>query len=622
MNNMLLLLEQAVKKGLLRPIDVQFAKLLNNKFGNPALLLAASYVSFITNNGHVCLPLNDLSEEKLFDGYHRKLAQEIWKVAGKPKNWYEHLIGWSAISDGSVTTPLVFSNQKLYLHRLWDSEGKVVDFFSNYNINNNKYYDILSIRKILKRLFNKKSDNWQKIAIAVSLTRKISIISGGPGTGKTTTIAKLIASIILLNKNRLRIQLVAPTGKAATHMTESFGKILQSLMISDKEFMYFPNKAITLHSLLGMQLDTYRCLYNANNKLHIDVLIIDEASMIDVFMMSKLIVALPDHAHVILIGDRYQLASIESGSVFADICSYSDTKYSIERAKELSFITDSFVRGANSSYESFNIQDNISLLKKSYRFSVKSGIRYLASAVNKGNIYQAKKILYAKFNDIKYQAINDIESYISMIDQIIENYYPFIHLLIHSKTEIEKIISVFNNYQCLCALREGPFGVYGLTQNIERRLIKLNYIVYFENKTWYLGRPIIIMRNDNTLKLFNGDVGITFQDEKGEPKVFFSLSDGSIISVYPSRLPLHETSWAITVHKSQGSEFNHVSLVMPNQYLPILTRELIYTAITRARNKLSLYSNIDIFQQSIKSPTNRYSGLIERLSKNKNIKQP
>jgi exodeoxyribonuclease V alpha subunit len=176
------------------------------------------------------------------------------------------------------------------------------------------------------------------------------------------------------------------------------------------------------------------------------------------------------------------------------------------------------------------------------------------------------------------------------------------------------VIAAFGRYQLLCALRDGPFGVQGLNQRIEQRLMQLQRIRRpGMGSRWYEGRPVMITRNDSALGLFNGDIGMTMRDEEGNLKVFFPLPDGSIKAIQPSRLPSHETAWAMTVHKSQGSEFDHTALVMPTQFLPVLTRELVYTAITRARRQLTIYSEPGVFQRAVQLQTQRRSGLVERL---------
>ncbi|KAA5956074.1 exodeoxyribonuclease V subunit alpha [Pantoea sp. VH_24] len=449
-------------------------------------------------------------------------------------------------------------------------------------------------------------------AAAVALTRKTAVISGGPGTGKTTTVAKLLAAMIRLNPGALRIQLAAPTGKAAARLTESLGRALQDLAVSDEERRRFPAEATTLHRLLGAQPDTQRLRYHAGNPLHLDVLVVDEASMVDLSMMAKLIAALPAHARVVFLGDRDQLASVEAGAVLGDICRCTESGYSLARAEQLALLTGCTLQGSDDRQAPV-VRDSICLLQKSYRFDASSGIGQLAKAINRGDAEQVRAVFAAAHDDVSYQTLNSAEAYQVMLDEVAQGYQPFLQL-IRQQAEPAEVIAAFGRYQLLCALRDGPFGVQGLNQRIEQRLMQLQRIRRPGiGSRWYAGRPVMITRNDSALGLFNGDIGITLRDEEGNLKVFFPLPDGSIKAIQPSRLPSHETAWVMTVHKSQGSEFDHTALVMPTQFLPVLTRELVYTAITRARKQLTIYSEPGVFQRAVQLQTQRRSGLVERL---------
>lgn len=610
MNEMLSLLLQAAEKRLLRPLDIQFARLIAPE-SQPALLLAAACVSAEAGEGHVCLPLSNLCEANLFAGRQPALAQAIWQAAGAPDDWPARLADWPAVSDGSRVTPLVLSHQRLYLHRLWQSEGRVADFFAAQEVKN--AFDIQAAGEVLNTLFGDQPEDWQKIAAAVALTRKTAVISGGPGTGKTTTVAKLLAALIRLHPGALRIQLAAPTGKAAARLTESLGKALQDLAVSDEERRRFPAEATTLHRLLGAQPDTQRMRYHTGNPLHLDVLVVDEASMVDLPMMAKLIAALPGHARVIFLGDRDQLASVEAGAVLGDICRCTEGGYSLARAEQLARLTGCALEGSEDA-QAPSVRDSICLLQKSYRFDATSGIGQLAKAINRGDAAQVNTLFTSACADVSYQTLNSAEAYQTMLDEVAQGYQPFLQL-IREQAPPAEVIAAFGRYQLLCALREGPFGVQGLNQRIEQRLMQLQRIRRpGVGSRWYAGRPVMISRNDSALGLFNGDIGITLRDEEGNLRVFFPLPDGSIKAIQPSRLPSHETAWVMTVHKSQGSEFDHTALVMPTQFLPVLTRELVYTAITRARRQLTIYSERGVFQRAVQQQTQRRSGLVERLA--------
>ncbi|MXP59147.1 exodeoxyribonuclease V subunit alpha [Pantoea sp. Taur] len=612
MSGITALLQQAVELRLLRSLDVQFALLLADDT-QPARLLAAACLSAEAGEGHVCLPLSQLSREGLFNGRHPELAQAIWLAAGEPQDWTQILAGWPALSNSNndQAAPIVLTEGRLYLHRLWHHEGQVARFFQAQSAP--QAFPDGEVRAVLDNLFGTEPDDWQKIAAAVALTQKTAVISGGPGTGKTTTVAKLLAALIRLSQGALRIQLAAPTGKAAARLTESLGKALQKLPVSDTERQRFPAEAATLHRLLGAQPETQRLRYHAGNLLHLDVLVVDEASMVDLGMMANLIAALPPQARVIFLGDRDQLASVEAGAVLGDICRCAEAGYSVARAAQLSALTGCQVEGHDDD-SAPAVRDAICLLRKSYRFDANSGIGKLAAAVNAGEPKAVDAAFNAGFSDISRQPLNDGEAYQAMLNAIAEGYRPFLRL-VSQRAQPAEILHAFGHYQLLCALREGPFGVQGLNQRIEQKLMQMQLIRRpLGGSRWYQGRPVMVTRNDSALGLFNGDIGITLFDDEGLLKVFFPLPDGSIKAVQPSRLPAHDTAWSMTVHKSQGSEFDHTALVMPAQFLPVLTRELIYTAITRARKQLTLYSDEGVFRRAVQLRTQRRSGLLDRLS--------
>ncbi|EFG5624163.1 exodeoxyribonuclease V subunit alpha, partial [Escherichia coli] len=405
---------------------------------------------------------------------------------------------------------------------------------------------------------------------------------------------------------RCRIRLAAPTGKAAARLTESLGKALRQLPLTDEQKKRIPEDASTLHRLLGAQPGSQRLRHHAGNPLHLDVLVVDEASMIDLPMMSRLIDALPDHARVIFLGDRDQLASVEAGAVLGDICAYANAGFTAERAGQLSRLTGTHVP-AGTGTEAASLRDSLCLLQKSYRFGSDSGIGQLAAAINRGDKTAVKTVFQQDFTDIEKRLLQSGEDYIAMLEEALAGYGRYLDLL-QARAEPDLIIQAFNEYQLLCALREGPFGVAGLNERIEQFMQQKRKIHRHPHSRWYEGRPVMIARNDSALGLFNGDIGIALDRGQGT-RVWFAMPDGNIKSVQPSRLPEHETTWAMTVHKSQGSEFDHAALILPSQRTPVVTRELVYTAVTRARRRLSLYADERILSAAIATRTERRSGL-------------
>src|SRR5471030_28091 len=621
-----LLYEQAQNSGVLRALDVQFARMTAadtvDGQDHAALMLAAACLSAEAGSGHVCLHLEQLQPDILFDGRFPTLASALWQSAGEPdtEGWLALLGQHPSVSDGTRPAPLVLNEHRLYLQRMWQSEGEVAAFFNTgQSVDSSLRVDENRLREILDSLFGEvtpSSDiDWQKVAAAVAATRRISVISGGPGTGKTTTVAKLLAALVqLYPEQKLRIQLAAPTGKAAARLTDSLGQASLRLPLSAAEREIFPAEASTLHRLLGAQPGSQRMRYHRGNPLHLDVLVVDEASMVDLPMMARLIEALPEQARVIFLGDRDQLASVEAGAVLGDICRFAEQGYSPERAAQLSYLTGCQL-DATMVADPAPVRDSLCLLRRSYRFDSASGIGVLAKAVNAGDSAAATAVLSQGLADVTGYPLNETDDFQPLLDACVAGYKPYLQG-VAQREPAEAILIAFSRFQILCALREGPFGVKGLNERIEQTLSRKGLIrrpMALAGK-WYAGRPVMISRNDSALGLFNGDIGIALQDEAGELRVYFQLPGGVVKSVQPSRLPAHETAYAMTVHKSQGSEFEHTLLVLPNHFLPVLTRELVYTAITRAKSRLSLYASEKVFAMATRTRTRRRSGLAQRLS--------
>ncbi|WP_198148791.1 exodeoxyribonuclease V subunit alpha [Xenorhabdus hominickii] len=625
---MMSLLQQAVSQKLLRPLDMQFAYAMIED-ENPLLLLIAALLSAESGAGHVCLPLERISPKYLFEGRQPELAASLWSLAGEPKQSQiiTALQSCPAVSMGELPTPIILSHRsasgyRLYLQRMWQSERRVADFFATVELTDDHEQaelDETHLRHILDELFGVTAEeeiDWQKVAAAVAVTSRISVISGGPGTGKTTTVAKLLVALIKLHEGqRLSIQLAAPTGKAAARLTESLREAVNKLALTQEQWKSIPEQAKTIHRLLGAQPDSQKLRYSRDNPLSLDILIIDEASMVDLPMMAHLIAALPSQAKVIFLGDKDQLASVEAGAVLGDICLFAEQGYSAKRAEQLKRLTGCqliFNAMQNPGENISAVRDSLCLLRKSYRFNSSSGIGQLASAVNQGDRAAVSSVLSQSFPDVDFNPLSTDEDYQRLLVETASGYYQYL-AMVNDQAPEEAILAEFNRFRLLCALREGPFGVTGLNQRVEQLLYRKGIITLPRNveSRSYAGRPIMILRNDSTLGLFNGDIGIMLRNQDNELKAYFQLSDGQIKGFQPNRLPLHETAYVMTVHKSQGSEFEHTVLVLPTQFSPIVSRELVYTALTRAKEKLTLYAHKPVLDKAVATATQRRSGLAE-----------
>ncbi|MFA0084535.1 exodeoxyribonuclease V subunit alpha [Vibrio sp. 10N.261.51.F12] len=480
--------------------------------------------------------------------------------------------------------------------------------------------------------------NWQKVAAAVALTRRFSVISGGPGTGKTTTVTKLLAALLHQSRSDKQgpvIKLVAPTGKAAARLTESIGKAVTSLAIDPKTMEQIPTESSTIHRLLGAIPNRVEFRHNRDNPLHLDVLVLDEASMVDLPMMHRLLDALPPHARLILLGDKDQLASVEAGAVLSDICEFSSQGYSPaqnDTIKQLTQFDCQRVLPNKKSTQSSAVADGLCVLQKSYRFDARSGIGQLAKAINASDIRGFDQVWEKGFTDIQWHHLSG-NAYQGLLKSMVNAYKPYLDVIKLEPTGEDRntneilaewqrktaklALTTFAHHRLLCAVREGDFGVVGLNQRIEQRLNQRAMIANSEVQ-WYAGRPIMVTRNDHNLGLYNGDIGLCMVDYTGDVdklKVFFELPDGSIKSVLPSRVPDHDTAYAMTIHKSQGSEFAHTFLILPGDFSPLLTKELIYTGITRAKKTLTMIADPAVVHKTIRSKTVRHSGLAQQLAR-------
>lgn len=628
-------------KNSIRQLDAQFARFIHSIETQAAdeVAFIAGVLSSELSKGHICIKISDLDFVEML-GLYGETAERLLNQLNEI-DWHATLNNASCVGDdqNNLTQPLIYDGQRLYLQRYWYYEQFLADRLNSLSQPipfSREECDVLAQR--LTELFpsadiHLDEPNWQKVAVAVALSSRLSVISGGPGTGKTTTVVKLLSALIeqgLQKGNVPKIKLVAPTGKAAARLTESIGSAVKTLSVNSETKLLIPSNASTIHRLLGALPNRAEFRHNKSNPLHLDLLVVDEASMVDLPLMAKLLEALPEQARLVLLGDKDQLASVEAGAVLGDICSFIDDGYSEEQSQILARLTgfeSTSLSVRKHKADTARLSDSLCMLRKSYRFDENSGIGVLAKAINASNVTMVRKALSYGYSDLTFHPLTT-QSYQDMIRFLVDEYSAYLNC-VHDAAGLDislvesqalQALSLFSNCRLLCAIREGDFGLSGLNQQLEKALSQ-SRLIQRGDDLWYVGRPVMITRNDHALGLFNGDIGIAMlvsdKNEMGESqltlKVYFELPDGSVKAVLPSRIPEHDTAYAMTIHKSQGSEFPTTVMVLPNTYSPILTKEIIYTGVTRARNKLVIVADNSVLLKGVKKKTKRLSGLRYRL---------
>ena len=599
---------------ILSPLDIQFAKFLLMLSGreSPELFLAAALASKLTGEGHICLDLSFFEGKPL----HKIENENESVICPKLPAWRRILETSPVVGMPGEYKPLILDKKsRLYLFRYWDYEKRLAERIKIQVGKKTEKVDISLLIDGLNRLFpvdRTNEPNWQKIAVTTAMLKKFCVISGGPGTGKTTTVVKILVLLLEQAKtNKLRIALAAPTGKAASRLQEAVKNAKGELDCSEKTKEAIPEEAFTIHRLLGGVPDSPYFHYNRENQLPLDVVVVDEVSMVSLSLMSKLIEAIPLESRVIILGDKDQLASVEAGAVLGDICDTGKIhSFSRQYLQILKQITGDEIKIPPGRKNESGIQDCIVHLQKSFRFGSESGIGEVSLAVNKGDGNRALILLKTrKHQGVKWLALPPQKSLYSRAKEpIVRGFERFL-----KARNPEEALRLLERFRVLCVVREGPYGVSALNFLIEEVLKHENLIE--PDKNWYPGRPVLITRNDYSLKLFNGDVGVILPDPKmpEEIRAFFPGADGNLRKFPTIRLPEHETVYAMTVHKSQGSEFDEVLFVLPDRPSPILTRELIYTGITRAKRSIEVWGLESIFRTAVSRRIERTSGLRDAL---------
>jgi exodeoxyribonuclease V alpha subunit len=613
-------IKSLLKLGLLSEIDIQFAKFINgfSPDNDPDIFLAAALVSHTTANGNICLNLETAFANLLTGPQEDK--QTI--VCPKLDVWLEKLKTHPAVGRPGEKCPLILNaKNRFYLYRYWDYENTLSNSIEKRIDRYIADLDFQRLKNSLDRLFPKTKQtgvNWQKIAAAVASLRHFSVITGGPGTGKTFTVTKVLALLLeQVPEKMLQIYLAAPTGKAAARLKESLEHAKGRLNCDDAVKIRIPSDVFTIHRMLKPIKGSPYFRYDRDNPLMADVVVVDEASMADLALMAKLFQAVPQDARLILIGDKDQLASVEAGSVLGDICDrdvmHGFSVAFMDRIKELT--GEDLDQTVHASDAGSRLQDSIVVLQKSYRFAAGSGIGGLSRAVKRANADRAFAILDdSEEKSINWQQLKANEDLIEALSQqIVSGYRSYL-----KTSDPVDALQRLRRFKILCALNIGPLGVQAINKLAEQVLSRQNLIQLdpMVGNPWYAGRPVLITRNNYQLGLFNGDIGITMPGAEAKAKelfVYFPEDTGGVRRFQIHQLPEHITVYAMTVHKSQGSEFDEVLFILPDKDFSILTRELIYTALTRARKKIRIWGNRSIIRNAIARKIERTSGLREAL---------
>jgi exodeoxyribonuclease V alpha subunit len=583
-------------------VHCQFASF----FPSEALQPLAYMVSKKLAEGHICLPLNNIEKEfagdPFYPDYHLGRKNDLFKNP-------------FIATDPADIQPFILYNNKLYLQRYFNYETMILQriqmlIASESGLLKERLHQLHNHQTEVRAILNTNGIPatelpWQTAAVISGALNNFTIITGGPGTGKTSTVAKLLAVLFSMNSS-FKVALAAPTGKAAARMAESLKSASATGWSPDLFARLQPS---TIHRLLRNIPGTTGFRYNALNPLHYDVVIIDESSMIDVALFAKLLDAIKPGTRLIMLGDKDQLASVEAGSLFGDLCQLpeSTNRFSADRVS----LINSFVAPGNTQFSSTNenfsgtlLSQHVIELKYSHRFSDDLGIGLFSKAVINNEVKRLNRFFDGP-PDLQVQ-IDFNESHL-LFDDFILGYQEYI-----LEKDIATALRKLNKLRVLCAVREGDHGLYDLNRRIEEFLRRKGLLK--QAGDFYEHRPVMVTRNNYRLGLYNGDTGILRFDEEGILRAWFENAEGFLVPVLPAYLTQVETVYAMTIHKSQGSEFESVMVVLPTSHRKgLLTRELLYTAITRAKKHVIIRGTKEVILETTAQQVNRGSGISDRL---------
>jgi len=618
-----------VEAGILHEAGVQVAGAVARAVpnaGDEALLATALCVRAL-QLGHVCVVLNEVAGTVSIEasGNQTSRGDDAEPTAAidslpwpDPSDWAEALRSSDAVTvrnpdsgdatgpvDEGLIRPLVFDGERVYLERYWRYERQVGDLLLNQSgrYSNGSASDLdptkadeVAIDAVLDQFFgpeNPDQPDLQRLGARVALTRRITVLAGGPGTGKTHTVARLLAALhqqAIDDDRPLQVALAAPTGKAAARMTEAVHQAVAGADMPEASTQpLLASEAGTIHRLLGYR-DGISFRHDRTNPLPHDVVVVDETSMVALPLMARLLDALRPDARVVLVGDPFQLASVEAGAVLGDV---------VGPATDHDATPDG------------PLADNIVVLQRVHRFAADSPIAALADAVRAGTADRAIEILSDRgSNDVQWIDPADHRALGNLRRIVVSGAAEVAKAA--QQGEAGAALDRAVDLKVLCGTRLGPLGSYAWRDHLERELPNLVEGLSTD-RGYYVGRPVIITRNDYITGAFNGDTGIVVRDD--DRTVVAMAGHDGIRLVLPSQLAAVETWWAMTIHKSQGSEFAHAVVSLPDAHSRVLTRELLYTGITRGKEKVTIVATEAALRRAIDNPVARASGLGARLWK-------
>lgn len=614
------------RAGVLSPAEVHGARTLCELAGEhrDEVLLATALALRAPQHGHVCVELPHVATTVTgADDADVSLHELVWPDLDR---WRAALADSDVVivrppgtstPDPATDRPLSLVGDRLYLDRYWRYERRVAEVLRRRAGRTVDDVDLAALRVAIERLLppgDERPDR-QRLAVATGVLRGLTVIAGGPGTGKTHTVARLLALVHELAAGRRpRVAVAAPTGKAADRLTTALRAAADEVDTTDTVRAQLRRlEASTLHRLLGWRPGSHtRFRHDRDHKLPHDLVVVDETSMVDLPLMAHLLVALRPATQLVIVGDPDQLASVEAGAVLADVVGPADAQLRMQPATR-----DALAAATGEPLDRVaparpgGIDDAIVVLGAVRRYRAESGIARLATAVHDGDPDAAVAALQDGAPDVGWvdtsaEADNG-EQLAPIRDRVVDAARAV--LAAARARDAGGALDRLDRVRVLCAHRRGPVGAAGWGAQVERWLGAQDGIDLTDR--WYVGRPVIVTRNEPRLRLYNGDVGVVVATADG-PMVAFRGAEG--VRIFgPSRLEDVETVHAMTIHKSQGSQFDHVVVVLPDETSPILTRELLYTAITRAQRGVTVVGTEASVRHGIERRVARASGLRETL---------